>query len=422
MDLIKLYDAYQKCSFEVCTDTRKIINGSLFFALSGANFNGNEFIQKALDAGCAYAVCDDNSIQGDNIIQVQNSLKALQDLATYHRNKFNIPVLAITGTNGKTTTKELLAEVLLRKYNLLFTQGNLNNHIGVPLTLLKLRKEHDFALIEMGANKLGDIKELCEIANPDLGMITNIGTAHIEGFGSNEGIVNTKSEMYQFLIKKDSLLFLNNNEPYLKPLLNGYDKVYEFGGGTNLNFVLDETKYELELVIEGNKIKTKLFGKYNANNVLTAYTVGVYFGIDKSQIIQALEAYEPNNNRSQIKITEKGNQLILDAYNANPSSLNLAIDEMLKKSGDKIFIVGDMKELGVVSEEEHKNVIKKLIASGEMSFLVGSEFSKYNFSDIKSFENVDELIKSQVLSSLINVQILIKGSRGIKLEKVVPFL
>lgn len=422
MDIVRLYKAYQECGLEVCTDTRKITPGSMFFALSGANFNGNQFIQKALDNGCLFAVSDDNSIIGDNIINVSDCLQALQDLANYHRKQFNIPVLAITGSNGKTTTKELLAEVLLQKYNLLYTQGNFNNHIGVPLTLLKLREDHNFALIEMGANKPFDIKELCEIAEPNYGMITNIGTAHIEGFGSREGVVETKSEMYDFIVKNSGLLFVNNNEAYLKPLLNGYANIREFGDGSGLNFQLDSSKYELELEIEGEIIKTNLFGKYNANNVLTAYAVGLEFGIEKALIIQALEEYQPNNNRSQIKVTAKGNQLILDAYNANPSSLNLAIDELLSKNGEKVFIVGDMKELGTVSKEEHQLIIEKLVDAGSRAFLIGEEFSKYNTSALLNFNSVDEFLESKALDSLTNVQILIKGSRSIQLEKVVPYL
>lgn len=422
MDLNKLYEAYLACDLEICTDTRQVVPGSLFFALSGANFNGNKFIQTALDQGCKFAVCDDGSLSGENVINVENSLIALQLLANHHRKQFDIPVLAITGSNGKTTTKELLAEVLLKKYNLLFTKGNLNNHIGVPLTLLRLRKEHDFALIEMGANKPGDIKELCDIADPDFGMITNIGTAHIEGFGSREGVVKTKSEMYDHLMAKNGLLFVNNNEPYLKPLLGLYSNIREFGGDKGENFKLDPTKYELELEIDGNQIKTKLFGKYNANNALTAYVVGKEFEVNDKLIVEALEEYQPNNNRSQIKLTEKGNQLILDAYNANPSSLNLAIDELLSKNGEKVFIVGDMKELGSVSKEEHEAVISKLVQSGNLAFLIGEEFSKYNTSSLLSFNDVDSFIASKELDSLTNVQVLIKGSRGVKLEKVVPFL
>jgi UDP-N-acetylmuramoyl-tripeptide--D-alanyl-D-alanine ligase len=393
----------------------------MFFALNGANFNGNEFINKALSIGCKYAICDDDSINGENIINVESSLKTLQQLANFHRSQFDIPFLAVTGSNGKTTTKELLAEVLLKKYDLLYTSGNLNNHIGVPLTLLKLRSRHDFALIEMGANKPGDIHELCEIVDPTHGLITNIGVAHIEGFGSKEGVLKTKTELYRYIIKRLGTLFVNNNEEYLIQYTNSYSGVIQFGG-SGFNFENEKSKYELELSINGNLIKTKLFGKYNANNVLTAYAVGLNFGVIDKLIKEALEAYTPKNNRSQIKPSKKGNQLILDAYNANPSSLNLAIDELLEKAGKKVFIIGDMKELGSISEKEHKEIIIKLKASGCLTFLVGSEFFKYNTSNIKVYSNVEDLTKDVELKFIKNSQILIKGSRGIQLEKIEPYL
>jgi UDP-N-acetylmuramoyl-tripeptide--D-alanyl-D-alanine ligase len=393
----------------------------MFFALNGANFNGNEFINKALSIGCKYAICDDDSINGENIINVESSLKTLQQLANFHRSKFDIPFLAVTGSNGKTTTKELLAEVLLKKYDTLYTSGNLNNHIGVPLTLLKLRSRHDFALIEMGANKPGDIHELCEIVDPTHGLITNIGVAHIEGFGSKEGVLKTKTELYRYIIKRLGTLFVNNNEEYLIQYTNSYSGVIQFGG-SGFNFENEKSKYELELSINGNLIKTKLFGKYNANNVLTAYAVGLNFGVIDKLIKEALEAYTPKNNRSQIKPSKKGNQLILDAYNANPSSLNLAIDELLEKAGKKVFIIGDMKELGSISEKEHKEIIVKLKDSGCLTFLVGSEFFKYNTSNIKVYSNVEDLTKDVELKFIKNSQILIKGSRGIQLEKIEPYL
>ena len=421
MDIKDLYNKYKECNFEVCTDTRSIKKDSLFFALIGSNFNGNKFVHQALNSGCKYAVCDDDSIKGENIINVESSLKTLQKLANFHRNIFEIPFFAITGSNGKTTTKELLSEVLLKKYNLLYTSGNLNNHIGVPLTLLKLRKDHDFALIEMGANKPGDIQELCEIVDPTHGIITNIGLAHIEGFGNREGVLNTKTELYRYIIKRGGTLFVNNNEEYLIQHTNGHPEVIEFGGDS-INFEYDSSKYELELSINGNTIRTKLFGKYNANNVLTAYAVGLSFGVHEKLIKEGIEGYTPKNNRSQIKLSDKGNQLILDAYNANPSSLNLAIDELLEKEGEKIFIIGDMKELGDVSEKEHKLIVDKLVKSGCKAFLVGPEFSKYNYSDIKVYGNVGALIRDDELKLIRNTQILIKGSRGVQLEKVEPYL
>ena len=422
MEKKSIYQIYKECGYQVCTDTREIIPNSLFFALSGNNFNGNEFVFEALQKGCLYAVSDDENLKGKNIINVSSVLKELQTLANTHRAKFDIPVLAITGSNGKTTTKELLASVLNKKFNLLFTKGNLNNHIGVPLTLLGLRDNHDFVLIEMGANKPGDIKELCEIADPTHGLITNIGLAHMEGFGSKAGVVETKSEMYRYVIKKEGLLFVNNNEPYLLPLTENYPHCIEYGRGSQLDFKIKDNDSTLEFFIEGNLIKSKLFGKYNANNALTAYVVGKQFDVKILNIVNALEQYTPTNNRSQIKNSDKGNYLILDAYNANPSSMNLAIDELIIQDGEKLFILGDMKELGAVSEEEHKKVINKITESECKAILVGPEFKKFNQSKFDVFERVEELIDSNILNEIINFKVLIKGSRSIQLEKIEAYL
>jgi len=422
MELKDIYKVYIKCGYQVCTDTRKIISNSLFFALSGENFNGNKFANKAIDNGCLYAVCDDKKIKGENIIHVSNVLKTLQDLASYHRSNFNIPVLAITGSNGKTTTKELLASVLEQKFDLLYTSGNLNNHIGVPLTILMLRENHDFALIEMGANKKGDIQELCEITDPTHGLITNIGLAHIEGFGSKDGVVKTKSEMYRYIIKKDGVLFVNNNEPYLLPLTKNYPHCIEYGKGTKFNFDLCGNDSKLEISIDDNIIKTNLFGKYNANNALTAYVIGKQFDIKTNKIVNGLENYIPRNNRSQIKNSLKGNRLILDSYNANPSSMNLAIDEFVLQKGNKILILGDMNELGSISKEEHRKVLKKISDSACEAIFVGPEFKKYNDSNFRTFEKVDGLIESGLLDQIKNYNVLIKGSRSIQLEKLESYI
>jgi UDP-N-acetylmuramoyl-tripeptide--D-alanyl-D-alanine ligase len=422
MELKEIYEIYKECEYEVCTDTREVISNSLFFALSGDNFNGNKFVFEALEKGCLYAVCDDESINSERVIYVSSVLRTLQNLASFHRAKFDIPILGITGSNGKTTTKELLASVLVRKFDLLFTKGNLNNHIGVPLTLLKMRENHDFELVEMGANKEGDIQELCEIADPTHGLITNIGIAHIEGFGSKEGIVKTKSEMYRYIIEKEGVLFVNNNESYLLPLTKNYPHCFEYGEGTPHNFQLVKKGYELEFSVDGRLIKTNLFGQYNANNALSAYVIGKKFGVEINKIINSLEQYEPTNNRSQIKKSKKGNYLILDSYNANPSSMNLAIDELLDKKGDKLFILGDMKELGDVSEIHHKMVIVKMLSSGCKTIFVGPEFNKYNQSNCVAFERVEQLIESNELESISNYKILIKGSRSVQLEKLESYL
>ena len=298
------------------------------------------------------------------------------------------------------------------------TIGNYNNHIGVPLTLLELRNNHDFALIEMGANKKGDINELCEIADPTHGVITNIGLAHIEGFGSREGVTQTKSELYRYIISREGLLFVNNNESYLLPLTENYPHSVEYGQGTKNNFELLKNDSKLELRIKDKIIQTNLFGKYNANNALTAFVVGENFGVDVDKIVNAIGEYTPTNNRSQIKNSDKGNYLVLDAYNANPSSMNLAIDELLLKKGEKVFILGDMKELGSVSKKEHQKVIEKIKFSDCKAIFVGPEFKKFNHSEFCVFENVELLIQSGELDGITNSNVLIKGSRSVQLEKI----
>jgi len=306
MDVKYIYDIFLNCNQEICTDTRVIKDGSLFVALHGANFNGNKFIKKALSGGCAFAISDDPEYSThENVLIVDDSLAVLQELARFHRNKFKIPIIGITGTNGKTTTKELLAVVLAKKFNVLFTLGNLNNHIGVPLTLLKLRKEHDFAIIEMGANHIGDIMELCEIALPNYGVITNVGKAHMEGFGSFENIIKTKTELYEFIESVKGNVFVNSNE---KELVNESLKLKEpifYGGENSMNFKLIADSELLSLEIESKIIITNLIGNYNANNVLTAFKIGSYFEVESNLIQEALEEYTPTNNRSQRKITKK---------------------------------------------------------------------------------------------------------------------
>jgi len=421
MDIQQLYSAFNICGQNICTDTRSIENNALFFALSGGNFDGNKFIDLAIENGCKMAISDNpENKQKENIIYVENTLTALQELASYHRSQFKVPVLAITGTNGKTTTKELLACALSTKFNLLYTLGNLNNHIGVPLTLLRLRKEHDFAIIEMGANKPGDILELCEIADPNYGLITNIGTAHIEGFGSAQGIIKTKTELYNYIIDKKGVLFVNKSEEYLLALTRNYSNIIEYGKGTGFDFDVIDKSYQLEMIINNGFLKTNLFGKYNGSNVLTALAVGEKFQVPYEDSKKSIENYKPSNNRSQLKTTERGNHLILDAYNANPSSLNLAIDELLSLSGGKLFIIGSMKELGDISKKEHEFILAKL--SNENSVFVGEEFMSIKSKEVIVFESVNDLIKDGFLKTISKTQILIKGSRSIELEKVVDFL
>ena len=424
MDLQKIYDIFLECNQEVCTDTRSIIRGSLFVALSGANFNGNKFIKQALNSGCLFAISDDPKyLNHKNVVLVDDSIGLLHDLANFHRNMFNIPVLAITGTNGKTTTKELLNSVLSKKYKVLSTLGNLNNHIGVPLTLLRLRKEHDFAIIEMGANHIGDIKELCEIAEPNYGVITNVGKAHMEGFGSFQNIITTKTELYNFVESIKGRLFVNLNETELKNKSTNLTEPILYGGNDYLNYTLTPSLELLSLTINDQVVKTKLFGNYNAENILTAYKIGLYFGVSTMLIKAALEDYVPTNNRSQRTKTKRGNVLILDAYNANPTSMNLAIDEFSQLKSDKVYILGEMRELGSIANEEHIKIMDKLSDKSNIVFYVGMAFKKFENRYPQNFyANIDKLLASKKLIEIANSNILIKGSRSVQLDTLEEIL
>ena len=424
MDLQKIYDVFLECNQEICTDTRDLIKGSLFVALSGANFNGNKFIKQALNSGCLFAISDDPKYSNHkNVVLVDDSIGLLHDLANFHRNMFKIPVLAITGTNGKTTTKELLNSVLSKKYKVLSTFGNLNNHIGVPLTLLRLRKEHDFAIIEMGANHIGDIKELCEIAEPNYGVITNIGKAHMEGFGSFKNIITTKTELYDFVESSKGSLFVNLNEAELKNKSINLIEPILYGGDDHLNYNLIPNSELLSLTINDQAVKTKLFGNYNAENVLTAYEIGIYFGVSTTLIKTALEDYVPTNNRSQRTKTKKGNVLILDAYNANPTSMNLAIEEFSQLKSNKVYILGEMRELGDITNEEHIKIMDRLSDKSIVVFYVGMAFKKFENRYPQDFyANIDKLLASKKLIEISNSNILIKGSRSVKLDTLEEIL
>ncbi|MEZ4921985.1 MAG: UDP-N-acetylmuramoyl-tripeptide--D-alanyl-D-alanine ligase [Crocinitomicaceae bacterium] len=410
----------------ITTDTRKLDNGAIFFALKGANFNGNEFASKAIEEGCSYAVVDEQQYAvNEKCILVDNVLKTLQDLANFHRKQFDIPVLGITGSNGKTTTKELIGAVLAKKYNLLITEGNLNNHLGVPFTLLRLTAEHDFAVIEMGANKPGDIQELAEIAEPNYGIITNVGAAHIEGFGSLEGVIKTKTELYRWIDSVDGKIFVNAEDPTLIMHLPDVENVtYGVERGDVQGELLRLTPF---VVLSWQKdgyrspeIKTKLVGRYNFTNFLAAITIGDYFEIDRDDINHALEEYTPSNNRSQVQETDK-NTLIVDCYNANATSMAAAINSFAEvEHSSKLAILGDMLELGPISQTEHQKIVDLLNEKKIEAILVGAEFSKTT-SDFTHFNNVHDLIDSGIVN-YSNQLILLKGSRGIKLEQLIPLL
>jgi len=429
MNISEIYTLFKKFP-HVVTDSRNVVADSLFFALKGESFNGNKFALDTLEKGCRYAIVDEKSYAiDDRFILVDDVLTCLQDLAREHRRTLGIPILAITGTNGKTTTKELLNEVLKQKFKTSATQGNFNNHIGVPLTLLAMNAETEFGIVEMGANHPGEIKMLCEIAEPNYGLITNVGKAHLEGFGSFEGVKKTKKELYDYLAQNGGEVFINCENEHLMGMLN-QQKTILYGNSeeafSKARFLQAEPKLIIELRSPIGKlyIKTQLIGAYNFENVLAAVTLGRYFKIDEIDIKEALESYTPSNNRSQLLKTDD-NVLFLDAYNANPTSMRAAIDNFAAmKMKNKVLILGDMLELGEESEKEHLHVLD-LLKEKELSdtILVGNIFSSLA-SDYKydAFKSVEDLLVYLEKSVLKNKYILIKGSRGIKLEKTIEKL
>ena len=419
----KLFSLFTDTS-GVCTDTRNIDDDCLFIALKGENFNGNLFAQEAIDRGAKYAIVDEKDKSNDReIFYVENGLVFLQKLANYHRNQFNIPIIGITGSNGKTSTKELIQTILATQYNVLFTKGNLNNHIGVPLTLLRLTHEHEIAIIEMGANQPNDIEELCEIADPDYGIITNIGKAHLEGFKNLEGVVQTKSALYRSIRAKQGTLFFNADDSILTPILPSNTKNHSYGTeNAEIEGVLNELTPYIHMQWSKTNysspvIKTKMIGKYNFYNFLAAICIANHFDVTETNICRAAEAYIPDNNRSQVQKTNK-NTLIVDCYNANPTSMSLALDSFrLIEHQKKIAIIGDMLELGADGIKEHENVIQYCIDNEIDFFTVGPLFRSINEN---GFMNTNEI--ETILSNLEDCLILLKGSRGIRLEKLIEVL
>lgn len=426
MDITTLYQLYLQHPV-ISTDSRNCPRDSLFFALKGESFDGNRFAEKALE-NASYAIIDDPSAKtSERMILTENVLKTLQELAHLHRKTLGIPVIGITGTNGKTTTKELIASVLSAKFKTLYTSGNLNNHIGVPLTLLRLTREHQIAVIEMGANHPGEIKELSEIVEPDFGIITNVGYAHLAGFGSLEGVIRAKGELYDFLRKTNGTVFIHKENESLQSIAKGIKQIsygtdeHDFIAGKvtdNNPFLRIEWTWQEKTY----RVSTQLVGIYNIWNLLAAITVGTYFEISPEMINKAISAYTPENNRSQLKKTGR-NELIIDAYNANPSSMKAALDNFsLLNVSPKTVILGDMLELGTNSRSLHTEVIKQLEeANFDNIILCGEQFCSLTHS-FRCFQTVD-LVCDYVKETDIQGQyILIKGSRGIHLEKVVDFL
>jgi len=427
-----LYSLF-KASSGVCTDTRNIAQNCLFVCLKGANFNGNDYALLAIEKGAKYVISDDSRWNGvDGIHIVEDSLLFLQSLATYHRRQFNIPVIGITGSNGKTTTKELMAAVLSQKYEVLFTQGNLNNHIGVPLTLLQLNHSHELAIIEMGANRLHDIKELCAIAEPTHGIITNIGRAHLEGFGSLEGVICTKKELYDSIELNGGTIVYNADDVILQGNLPKVDKLFCYSSHNSEADIHGQLEGENEYMAfrwscehyHSPLIQTQLTGSYNLSNFLAAVSFGVLLGVQSEQINEALASYTPSNQRSQITQTKR-NKLILDCYNANPTSVrNALLSFSMFPAKQKLVILGDMLELGSDSLNEHQEAIDFLKELELSAVLVGKEFNRVipNEYVLNNFLSVEEFIESKIIHEYNGYTILIKGSRGIQLERLAPYL
>lgn len=412
----------------VCTDTRAILKDSLFVALKGSNFNGNEFAAQAVAEGAKFAIVDEQKYVNDStIFYVKDSLQFLQQLATFHRRKFSIPVIGITGSNGKTTSKELISTVLAKKYEVLFTQGNLNNHIGVPLTLLRLKSHHEIAVIEMGANKIDDIKELCEIAEPNYGIITNIGRAHLEGFKSIEGVIQAKTALYRFIEKAGGVLVANADDALICSKLPSSTQVYFYGESETASLKGKLLKQDPFVSFTWNTntfasevVSTHLVGKYNFYNFLAAAIFGTIFQVDSKDICDAIASYTPTNNRSQIEKTSK-NTLILDAYNANPTSVAAALESFaLMEASSKAVILGDMLELGEETYAEHKKVIDFLKQQQWDCYLVGANYMRFKSENtLLFFEDAASLSNYLLQHELKDALILVKGSRGIQLEKAI---
>lgn len=427
MSIIDLYDLFIH-NPQITTDSRNCPKGSIFFALKGDKFDGNQYAGKALASGCVYAVIDNSDYYiGERTILVDNVLKTLQQLAHHHRKVLGLPIIGITGTNGKTTTKELLAAVLSTKFNLLYTEGNFNNHIGVPLTLLRLTHDHEMAVIEMGASHPGDIKELVDIVHPNYGIITNVGRAHLEGFGSFEGVIRTKGELYDYIRRSKGKIFIKKENEYLQSIAKGIEQI-TYGNGDDAfasgqvvscdPFLVFNWKQQGKL----HTVETHMIGSYNLDNVLAAVAVGRFFKIPAERISRAIAAYEPTNNRSQFKKTEN-NELIIDAYNANPSSMKVALDNFITMPVQpKAIILGDMRELGPTSDELHAEVVEQ-IKKGQFDkvFLCGEHFSKVGkeFSPFATTEAMVEELRKQPLKGY---HILIKGSHSMGLEKLADIL
>ena len=427
MELEQIHQLFLKSS-GVSTDTRNIAKNALFFALKGANFNGNTFANHALESGAKYVVIDEVvNPANERFILVDNVLETLQALANFHRKYLGLPIIALTGSNGKTTTKELIHAVLKSHFKTVATVGNLNNHIGVPLTLLCMTADTEIGIVEMGANHAKEIARLCEIAQPNMGYITNFGKAHLEGFGSEAGVIKAKSELYDYLKANSGLIILNSEDAKQVDQVGAYDNVYTFSASldTAVNVKLTSTHPFLSVALKETGVKTNLVGAYNFYNIASALAIGTYYKLTPLQLKKGIEAYLPANNRSQI-IKQNSNAILLDAYNANPSSMDVALENFKGiQSQNKLAILGDMFELGATSAKEHLAVVNQAISTKDCSFyFVGSHFFNHktehpNLLFFETFQNLQVHLKKTVIS---NTSILIKGSRGMALERVLELI
>lgn len=410
----------------VCTDTRSLQSGQLYFALKGENFNGNKFAQQALKNGALKAIIDEEEHQQEGTVLVKNVLHTLQELASYHRNYLNIPIIGLTGSNGKTTTKELINTVLSQKFKTFATQGNFNNHIGVPLTLLSMTTETEIGIVEMGANHQKEIEALCEIAQPNYGLITNFGKAHLEGFGGIKGVIKGKSELYAYLKKSKGAAFIYDLDPLQVTQSKGIETIKTFGSlDSDYPIVLESANPSVRIELHNEQITTQLIGAYNFTNIAVAAVIGSYFNVALSAIKKGLESYIPDNNRSQV-LTKGEHTIILDAYNANPTSMAAAIHNLhLQEKTHTIAFVGDMFEVGDTALEEHQEILKlaHTLQINEV-YALGPSFGKSTPENDKQcvFESYNAFAKAYSSNLPNKCTILIKGSRGMKMERILEIL